>query len=129
MTVRRAFTMMEVLVALAIVALVLTGLLQLHLNSVRLAQRAQITARAAQLAQDKLTETLVKGEWDNSQGRQACGTTELQWQRSVKPASWHYPDGRSLKSLRQVDLTVSWPEGSQSRHMTLTSCVRDERTP
>ena len=65
----RAFTFVEVIVALAIASISLLTLLKLNLLSIRLVDRAQITTQAVLLADEKIAETLAVGYPD--EGRES----------------------------------------------------------
>ena len=58
---RRAFTLVEVIIALAIVSIALLGLIKMHLISIRMIDSAQISAQAVLLAQEKIDEILANG--------------------------------------------------------------------
>jgi len=59
---RRGFTLLEVMVALAILAIAMPILLRSAAQSLSLAAQARFLAVAAQLAQEKMTERLLDGE-------------------------------------------------------------------
>ena len=56
----KGFTFLEVLAALAIVAIALVALLHLHLISIRTTERNDIHTRAGFLAQQKIAELTAK---------------------------------------------------------------------
>lgn len=55
------FTFIEVMVALAIVSISLLVLLKLHLMSIKMLDKADLTCQAVFLAEEKLAETLANG--------------------------------------------------------------------
>jgi type II secretion system protein I len=57
----KAFTFIEVMVALAIVSISLLALLKLHLMSIKMLEKADATCQAVFLAEEKLAETLAQG--------------------------------------------------------------------
>ena len=60
MTCRRGFTLLEVLVALSIIATALVTLLSLHAQNIHVVAQDRAIVRATFLAQDVLTKTLVE---------------------------------------------------------------------
>lgn len=60
-TLKRAFTFIEVMVALAIVSISLLVLLRLQLMSIKMAEKAEVTCQAVFLAEEKLAEILGQG--------------------------------------------------------------------
>ena len=54
----KAFTFIEVIVALTVVSISLLALLRLHLISIRMTETAEITSQAVFLADQKLAEKL-----------------------------------------------------------------------
>jgi len=122
-----AFTLIEALVALAVVGIALVALLGLQLTSINLTQRADTGVQAALLAEEKMEESLAGGY---SQIGPASGTVrrdncELRWQRTV--AAPHLPQLQSSKinDLREVNVLVSWQDGSRRNQYKLSSLVAD----
>ncbi len=110
----RAFTLIEVMVAIAILGIALLGLLGLQHQSMQSVIRAQQTTRASMLAQSVMTEAELERFPD-------LGTTtgnfessfhgefpDFQWERTVE-ASGMFPD------VRKVRVTVHYgPRFSQT---------------
>ncbi len=101
---RRAggFTLIEVMVAIAILGVALMGLLALHHQSMQSVIRAQQMTRAAMLAQAVMTEAEIerfpdlgstKGDFQASFPGEF---PDFQWQRTVE-ASGTFPDVRKVK--------------------------------
>lgn len=97
----RAFTLIEVMVAIAILGIALAGLLGLHHQSIQSVIRAQQTTRAAMLAQAVMTAAELerfpdlgfsKGDFEASFPGEF---RDFRWQRMVE-ASGTFPDVRKV---------------------------------
>ena len=125
----KAFTFLEVLIALAIASIALLGLLRLHLLSLATADAAQATTQAVFVAQAGIAEASAEGF--PRQGT-TSGTVERNgqlytWKTEVRgiagPGSSRLPqDG-----LREVSTTVTWTQASDEKTMTMTTYVADTR--
>ena len=116
------FTLLEVLVALTVVAFAFVGLLALHNNNLILAGRDQDLTRATLLARQFVTEMelieefpdlgMASGEFDNYPG--------FYWEREV--------DETPLPDVRRVRLRVIWDERTP-KACELLYYIRDRREP
>ena len=122
---QRGFTLLEVLVATAIMAIAVSGLLSSLATSMRTAGRLTDYDRATMLARQKMDALLVdekaprsapfQGEWDPALTTGLpCG-----WQAIVRP--WDVPPGAGVGTpvLDRVQLTVWWITNGQRRTFTL----------
>jgi type II secretory pathway pseudopilin PulG len=119
---RRAFTLIETLVAIGILAAVLPVILA----GVSLANRAGLLARqrtlAASLGEAKLNEIIATGLWNSGAlsgdfGDDAPGFT---WSATVTP----YNDtDLTTQNLEEIDLTVTWTSRNSPRTVTLSTLV------
>ena len=105
------FTLLEVMVAMALIAIALTAVLGSQSQSVSLAGEARFYTTASLLAQSKMAEIEVKELEDLSTdsgdfGEDFPGYT---WQLSVNDVILDRPENVS-DHLRQIDLTISWGE-------------------
>jgi general secretion pathway protein I len=96
------FTLIEVMVALAVVAIALVGLLGLQHQTLQSVVRASDMTKAALLAQELMTQTeggpfppiaVTTGTFDNLHPRQY---PNFRWQKSVE-ASAVFPDVRKVR--------------------------------
>lgn len=116
------FTLLEVMIALAIVATAVTILLGLANRSLALHERLQRTTRAVLLAETRLAEVELA----------ARDATARQNENGIFPApddlfSWRVTWlDTPLAAVKQVDLTVSWGNEARNEAVTLTSFVRSE---
>ena len=97
----RAFTLIEVMVAIAILGIALVGLLGLHHQSMRSVIRAQQTTRASMLAQAVMTEAELERFPDLGSSRGDFEASfrgefrDFRWERMVE-ASGMFPDVRKV---------------------------------
>lgn len=125
---RRAFTLLEVMIAIAIMAIAFTSLLGSQSQSLSLAIEARFNATASLLAQEKVAEYeagvagLVSDEGDF--GDDFPGFT---WKTEVQEANLGEFEGLDEldQPVQRIDLTISW-EGDQFS-TTLTYYGREAR--
>ena len=111
----RGFTLIEVMVALAVVAIGAAALLRLQLVTIVMTDRASRTTAAALLLETKLDEALAgepppigttEGRFDEQWGR------NMAWRMDVSEAAVPgLPPGEE-NGLRKVRVVVSWDGGS-----------------
>lgn len=123
----RAFTFVEVLVALAVVSIGLLALLRFHLLTIRIADRARVTSQAIFLAEGKIAETLAGGypkPGTDSDTVQDEGMA-LDWQ--VEVTDLRLPELHEADSggLRKIAVDVSWKEHRGRKHLQMTTYVAD----
>jgi general secretion pathway protein I len=118
---QRGFTLLELLVATAIMAMAVAGALSALSTSMRNASRVTDYDRAAMLGRRKLDELLIdqklpkriplEGRWDPAytNGR-AAG-----WRAQVRPFEWPpgTPPGAAI--LEQVQLEIWWEDANGQR--------------
>ena len=118
------FTLLEVVAAMAIVALLLMPLLRLHLLSMDATVRSQDLTTAVLLAQARLT---AMGDFPES--GEAEGTYEepelekYKWQSTVTEHKFDAEGGDGGVVIRHIEVTVSWTDGRNERHYMLESYV------
>ena len=129
------FTLLEVLVASAIMGIAVTGLLASLSTSMRTASRLTDYDRATLLARQKMDELMVddkaprsapfEGTWDLAlTSGLSCG-----WQAVVRP--WDAPPGAGPGSpvLDRIQLTIWWVANGQRRTFTLEGYRQGILTP
>jgi type II secretion system protein I len=115
------FTLLEVLTALAILAVVLS----VAMSGIGVAtQLAGITRQrdiASNLAQTKLNELVATGNWNNgASGGQFSTDPHYSWEDSTQTVSeTDLPD----VGLTQLSVTVDWRSLGREHHITLTTLV------
>jgi len=104
----KGFTLLEVMIAVALIAIALTTLLVSQSQSVSFANSAKFETMAALLAQSKLSEIEVRpqSELTNDSGDFGDDYPGYAWEVTVSDVS---VEGYILADyLKQVDLTVTW---------------------
>jgi general secretion pathway protein I len=118
----RGFTLLEVMVALAVIATAFTALLGLHVRNLRLAAREQAYTQALLLARSLITEvelggfpevSINEGDFEESHPGRYPG---FRWQRTVS-------DFGIIPDTREVTVRVI-PNGDEGAASELTVFVR-----
>ena len=105
------FTLLEVMVAMSIIAIALTAVLSSQSQSVSLASEAKFSTTAALLAQNKMAET----EWGNrldlssDSGDFGDDFPDYNWEVTVEDVSMDLPENVS-NHLKEMKVTISWGE-------------------
>src|SRR4029453_6741043 len=114
------FTLLEVLVAVAIVAIALLTFMGLHLRSLDATIRAQDLTTAVLLAQAKMA---TMGEFpDTGEEKGQFEGPELarfQWVTVVTENTLDAVAGGQAVTVRRLEVTVAWADGQQLLHYTL----------
>lgn len=112
------FSLLEVLVAFTVFALVLGVLLRVFGDSQRAAAMVQGYTRAVMLAESQLVEALADRPYDvrNDSGEQYG----MEWQLSIEryEEDWDQNHQPSLDSYR-IEVTVQWQDGARTRSYQL----------
>lgn len=120
----KGFTLIEVIAALAIVSTALLGLLQLHLVSLRTADKAQVITQAVLLAQEKMADVLCCGYPPlgtrsgvvEANGSQLAWRTEVTDERALPRRSADFRP-RDLRKVA-VDVSLEKDPGGKTIHLT-----------
>jgi general secretion pathway protein I len=114
------FTLLEVMVALAVVAIVLVPLLRLHLLSLDATIRAQDLTTAVLLAQGQLATLPPFPDAGEEQGAfEGQDLAKFRWHTAVTEQELMLDTTAQLVQLRQIEVTVSWIDGQREHHYTL----------
>jgi type II secretion system protein I len=127
----RAFTFVEVVVALSIVSISLLTLLRLHIISISMVDKAQITTQAVLLANEKIAETVAAGypkEGTNSGTTEQNGLT-LNWQTEVKDLRLPQLDKEQITGLRKILVDITWKQGRSRKQLQTSTYVADRKLP
>ena len=114
------FTLMEVLAAVILVAIVLPVAMQGISLAASVAGMARHKAEAAVLAQSKLHELQATREWQGGNLNGDCGEDhpEFHWQAVLSP--WQ------TTTLQQLDVQVSWTSGGREQSVIVSTLVDPE---
>ena len=114
------FTLLEVVVALAIVASVLVPLLRLHLLSLDATIRAQDLTTAVLLAQGRLAAMGAFPQPGEEEGTyEDPELARYRWQTTVTEHTFDVESGDHNVEVRRIEVTVRWTDGRSERHYTL----------
>ncbi len=116
----KGFTLLEVMIALAIIGIALVALLALSNRSIAVNARLQNITQATLLAQDKMTEVEVILQQDptqltNQEGVFGKPFDGYRWRTTFEDTP--------LPSIKQVTVTVLWGEEKRNEMVELTSFV------
>ncbi|HVX67091.1 MAG TPA: type II secretion system protein [Bryobacteraceae bacterium] len=132
---RRGFTLLEMLVATAIMGFAVVGLLSNLSTSLRTASRLTEYDRAVVLARGKLDELLLdrrmprQTRLEGTFDRSLTGDTEMGW-RATLNAFEIPPDAiPSTSILERIDLEVWWGSGERKRTVTVDGYRRAKLVP
>jgi len=118
------FTLLEVLVSLAIIAIALTMIMQLFSGSLRSAALSRSYGEATLLADCKMNEILEDNELPGEEGYSENGQMDggYSWEVNVTPYEEFAPEEETFPlTLYRIDVTVSWGEGERERLIALST--------
>ncbi len=112
-----AFTLAEVLAAITIVAIVLPVAMQGISIATGLASVTRQRAEAVALAQSKLNELVISGQWDTAaiSGDFAPDHPDYRWEALA--GDWEEAN------MRQLQVTVSWTSRGSQRQVVLATLI------
>jgi general secretion pathway protein I len=114
------FTLLEVLVAVAIVAIALVTFMGLHLRSLDATIRAQDLTTAVLLAQAKMATMGEFPDTGEEQGKfEGPELERFQWATVVTEHTLDALEGVQTVTVRRLEVIVYWADGQQTRHYTL----------
>lgn len=114
------FSLLETMIALAIIGIALVTLLGLGNRSINISARLQKITQATLLAQEKMTELELRAQTSNFdlQNEEGVFTPPFDIYR------WHTEfEDTPLAAIRMVTVTVLWGEESRNELVELTSFV------
>ena len=111
-----AFTLLEVMIAVTIIAIVLVAVFGSQSQSLSLANEAKFNTAAALLAQWKMAEVETGNDLELSSTSGDFGEDfqEYQWELNVSEVPLSGTGG--IEYLKQVDVTVRWGDQDQPRY-------------
>jgi prepilin-type N-terminal cleavage/methylation domain-containing protein len=111
------FTFIELLATVVLIAIIMPVAMGSISLCTRLAGQSRRQIEAASLAQTKLTELRVTGDWENGDQKGDFETdwSDYQWQAAV--TDW------TDATMRQLDVTVSWLSQGRQRSVTMSTLI------
>ena len=113
----QGFTLVEVLSALVLLAIVLPVAMRGVSLALASASSARHSAEAATLAESKLNELIVTGDWESASLSGDFGADWPGYQWSSQTYTRDY-------SVTEVVVTVTWVDRGQSRSLVMASMVQ-----
>jgi type II secretion system protein I len=114
----RAFTLVEVLAAMAIMAILVPVLVSAVATSNRAALVAERGSTATQLAESKLNELLVEGTWSSGAGSGDFGNDYPNYRWELQNGTW-----TENSSMTELTMTVYYSVQAQEHTVELTTLV------
>lgn len=114
---RFGFTLVEVLATIAVISIVIPVIMQGISIATRLASITRQRAEVVLLAQSKLDEMLITGEWQTAElsGDFSPDHPNYQWQVAVD--DWDELD------MKQLQISVTWESRGTQREVQLSTLV------
>jgi type II secretion system protein I len=111
------FTLIEVLVALLLLAAVLPVVMGGMSLSLRAAEDSRSQAEASSLAQAKLAELQAENEWDLQKLSGDFGASHSQYRWTAQLTNF------SGSTLQQLDVTVTWRQREREHSVVLSTII------
>ncbi len=126
----RGFTLIEVLIALAITAISLVPLLHLLVVSISMVDSASCLSYASLIANEKLAETVGKeypepGTKSGVIDNEACNV-RYKWQVDITDVQQKELKDLNLINLRKVNVCVLWNQGRTKKQVSMSSLISPE---
>jgi general secretion pathway protein I len=121
------FTLLEVMVSVAILSIVLVGLYRLHSQSLTLSTRSRFNTQAPMLAQSKLNEMEAdsESEFSNDFGDFGDNFPGYAWKVEVEEIGIEAL-GEISQDFKKIDVTVSYNENEFVYALRTYRLVREE---
>ncbi|MCK4244922.1 MAG: prepilin-type N-terminal cleavage/methylation domain-containing protein [Candidatus Omnitrophica bacterium] len=107
----KGFTLLEVLISLAIIALALTVILKAQFYNLKLCAESKNILIAKILAQEKMAEVELTEELEVGEGIFP----------ENKDFSWALGSNEVEENLKEVNLTITWKEGNLTKDFCITT--------
>ena len=120
----RAFTLIEVLAALMLIAIALPAVMQAVTVSTSAGAVARRRTEAAGLAESKLAEIVATDQWQSVatlSGDFGTDWPDYKWQATIGPWS----GDTTSTSLQQIDLRVTWLSRGREDSLTVSTLAYD----
>ena len=128
----RGFTLIEVLIALAVTVIGLVPLLHLLTSSILMTDSAWNLSQATLIANARIAEVISQNDIKigTEKGSVECREKEIvfDWQSKITQAYIEELQEANTNGLLKVTVTVMWPEGQGQKEISLTTYVFIDKT-
>lgn len=122
---RRPFTLVEILVAMLVLAAIVPVTLRAVMLAASLGEAAEQRRQALHLADLKLQELVVTGTWQDGEASGDFGDDYSRFRWELTTDSWTAVD----VTMRRLELTVRGPARQGETVVTLSTLVPEATTP
>lgn len=109
------FTLMEILAALVLIGVVLPAVMKGVSMASILASDSARKYEALDLAQSKLAEILLDGDWQDGSGSGDFDSEHEDYEWTMETSEW------TQANLKQIDVSVFWEERGRTREVRLST--------
>ncbi|MBN2589177.1 MAG: prepilin-type N-terminal cleavage/methylation domain-containing protein [Sedimentisphaerales bacterium] len=124
---RKGFTLIEVLVALAITAISLVALLRLLVVNINTMDSASYLSRASLIGNEKIAEVVGNGNpktgTENGRIQYEDNNAVFNWQINVTDEQPEEIDKLNLHGLKKVNVRVVWKQGRSERQVSMSTYI------
>ncbi len=115
-----AFTLLEVMVSIAILGVSLIILFELFSGSLKLARTSEDYLKATLLAQTKMNELKLKNfDMEEADSGTFEDNPEYHWSVTVKPYKTEFERAKEKEDIQEVELKVTWKFGGKKNEFNL----------
>jgi general secretion pathway protein I len=116
----KGFTLLEVMVALAVLSVALVVLFSQQATSISRGNEARIVTKATLLAQERMAGLLAEG-------RLSMGTEEGEVKDSIPSFKWReLVEEGSIEGMKRLTVVVLWKEGERERDVRFVTYVASQ---
>jgi general secretion pathway protein I len=116
----KGFTLLEVMVALAVLSIALVVLFSQQATSLSRGNEARIITKATLLAQERMAGLITES-------RLSMGTEEGEIKDSIPPFKWRQiVEEGSMEGMRRLAVVVLWKEGEREREVRFVTYVASQ---
>jgi type II secretion system protein I len=114
---QKGFTLLEVMVALAILSVVLVVLFSQQAASISHGHEARIVAKASLLAQERMDGLITEGVFreGDQEGEINDSIPPFQWKQTVEEST--------IEGMKKITVLVRWKEGRKERDVRFVTYV------
>jgi general secretion pathway protein I len=118
---QRGFTLLEVMVALAVLSIALVALFSQQAASIKQGNEARVITKATFLAQERMAEVLTRQQLraGEEQGETQDSVPAFQWKTAVEETD--------VEGMQKITVIVLWKEGGQGRDLRFVTYVAAQK--